>query len=379
MRDYKGNTLGFSPKSRRLFLYLSLLISIFVIGSQLILWYLRYHMSPVAAEVWAILVAVVFGIFVVALTILAFRDRNWKDPYLEQTFPQVPSQHLNSDNYATISPKDITPPAQPWKEVLLTLGYNDAYDLCTRAVALLPFGRVEVASRDTGTIHASSTGSMGADSDFSAITIFLVRTGPVQTKVQISCNRTISGGGRRFEPPVHETKPDMVAVDTIASFLRDTTPQTGTDSSGILTQESHPETNTHIISGHSGKKYFTKSPTLAALLSIFPGLGAVYTGKQQEGVIIAFGAWFGLLLWYIPGILIWLFGIHYAWSTARNIRNGTLPYSTVTQVSMIVWAAGTILVFITFLFVAYTAISVFRYPGMPGIVIPMRPTYFSLS
>jgi len=70
-----------------------------------------------------------------------------------------------------------------------------------------------------------------------------------------------------------------------------------------------------------------KSPGLAALGSIcFPGLGQVYSGQLRKGVAIFFGTIVGLLLFVVPGIIIWIFGVADAWLTAKKMNEGKIPF-----------------------------------------------------
>ncbi|MCX5844344.1 MAG: hypothetical protein NT022_11495, partial [Deltaproteobacteria bacterium] len=70
-----------------------------------------------------------------------------------------------------------------------------------------------------------------------------------------------------------------------------------------------------------------KSAGLAALGSIcFPGLGQVYSGQLRKGVAIFFGTIVGLLLFVVPGIIIWIFGVADAWQTAKKMNEGKIPF-----------------------------------------------------
>jgi len=70
-----------------------------------------------------------------------------------------------------------------------------------------------------------------------------------------------------------------------------------------------------------------KSAGLAALGSIcFSGLGQVYNGQLRKGVAIFFGTIVGLLLFVVPGIIIWIFGVADAWQTAKKMNEGKIPF-----------------------------------------------------
>jgi hypothetical protein len=70
-----------------------------------------------------------------------------------------------------------------------------------------------------------------------------------------------------------------------------------------------------------------KSAGLAALGSFFfSGLGQVYNGQLRKGVAIFFGTITGVLLFVVPGIIIWIFGVADAWLTAKKMNEGKIPF-----------------------------------------------------
>jgi TM2 domain-containing membrane protein YozV len=70
-----------------------------------------------------------------------------------------------------------------------------------------------------------------------------------------------------------------------------------------------------------------KSAGLAALGSLcFSGLGQVYNGQLRKGVVIFFGTVVGVLLFVVPGIIIWIFGVADAWLTAKKMNEGKITF-----------------------------------------------------
>ena len=68
---------------------------------------------------------------------------------------------------------------------------------------------------------------------------------------------------------------------------------------------------THIANG--------PNPNLAAILSfLIPGLGQIYAGKVLRGVLFFISAGIGILLFVIPGILIWIVNIIDAYNITSN-------------------------------------------------------------
>jgi hypothetical protein len=70
-----------------------------------------------------------------------------------------------------------------------------------------------------------------------------------------------------------------------------------------------------------------KSTGLAALGSFcFSGLGQVYNGQLRKGVVIFFGTIAGIILFIVPGIIVWIFGVGDAWLTAKKMNEGKIPF-----------------------------------------------------
>jgi ABC-type Na+ efflux pump permease subunit len=59
---------------------------------------------------------------------------------------------------------------------------------------------------------------------------------------------------------------------------------------------------------------------------LFSGLGQVYNGQLRKGVAIFFGTIAGVLLFVVPGLIIWMFGVADAWQTAKKMNEGKIPF-----------------------------------------------------
>ncbi len=113
-----------------------------------------------------------------------------------------------------------------------------------------------------------------------------------------------------------------------------------------------------------GNGLFYKNPTTAAVLSmIIPGMGQAYNGQSALGMLFAFGAGIGLLFALVPGILIWLFSIYIAYSSARSINREIIPFAPIDPVTIIVIIG----LFIPCLMVTYVFVGAFG----PGVVLGM--------
>lgn len=99
-----------------------------------------------------------------------------------------------------------------------------------------------------------------------------------------------------------------------------------------------------------------KSTFLAALCSfIIPGLGQVYNGSLKRGGALLLGFWIGITL-FIPGLIVWVYGIYDAHKTAKQINSGEIPFKDASILKMIVFIALTLLIYLFFasIIAAYT-------------------------
>ncbi len=102
-----------------------------------------------------------------------------------------------------------------------------------------------------------------------------------------------------------------------------------------------------------------KNPTIAAILSIIPGLGQAYNGQILRGLLFFFATGIGLLLLVFPGIIVWIFGIYDSYRTAKKMNYGDIPFKN-TSVKLIV---GYILLLLIISGVAAAGYSYFANPS----------------
>jgi len=69
-----------------------------------------------------------------------------------------------------------------------------------------------------------------------------------------------------------------------------------------------------------------RNPSLAAALSLLPGLGQVYNGMLLKGIILFVATILGLLIYIIPGACVWVFSIYDAFRTAEKINRGEMAF-----------------------------------------------------
>lgn len=119
-----------------------------------------------------------------------------------------------------------------------------------------------------------------------------------------------------------------------------------------------------------------KNPWVATLCSFFiPGLGQVYNGETAKGIGIFFGTLVGFFLFFIPGLLVWLFGLYDAYTTAKKMNSGEIPFKptrTAHLILFIVLAVFTtlVIVFLIFLLFAATVLSTMAHPVIQSLPTP---------
>lgn len=91
-----------------------------------------------------------------------------------------------------------------------------------------------------------------------------------------------------------------------------------------------------------------KSTTIAGFLSSFlPGLGQVYNGETAKGFALFILFLAGLVLLVIPGLIVWLYTMYDAYSTAGKMNTGEIPFRetrTLHIVLFVVFAVATIVI-----------------------------------
>jgi len=121
------------------------------------------------------------------------------------------------------------------------------------------------------------------------------------------------------------------------------------------------------VQGQSALINGEKSPGIAALLSfVFTGLGQVYNGDFKRGVLFLVGTLIGLCFFVIPGVIIWLYGIYDAYSMAKKMNAGEIPFKETNTMHMILFVVGLIIV-VAIIVVLSAVVAAFVF-GMAGNV-----------
>ncbi len=89
-----------------------------------------------------------------------------------------------------------------------------------------------------------------------------------------------------------------------------------------------------------------KEPLFAAIGSFFfPGLGQVYNGEGMlKGFMYMIGTLIGLLIFILPGLAIWLYGIFNAYKVADQMKSSTLPVKGTTTANLIIFIVISLIV-----------------------------------
>jgi len=87
-----------------------------------------------------------------------------------------------------------------------------------------------------------------------------------------------------------------------------------------------------IAPGDGQKK---KSVWISLVLSLVcPGAGQYYCGQLMRGIAVMACTALGLILWFIPGLIVWAIGIADAVRCARNVNDGVSPYTEINPLML---------------------------------------------
>jgi TM2 domain-containing membrane protein YozV len=109
-----------------------------------------------------------------------------------------------------------------------------------------------------------------------------------------------------------------------------------------------------------------KSQGIAALLSFFfPGLGQVFDGNLTRGVIFLIGTFVGTLFFFVPGLIVWIYQIYDAYSIAKKMNAGEIPFKEADAVQIILYFVLFAVIIIIFVIIIAAVIAAFVF-GMAG-------------
>jgi TM2 domain-containing membrane protein YozV len=95
-----------------------------------------------------------------------------------------------------------------------------------------------------------------------------------------------------------------------------------------------------------------KSLATAGLCSSFlPGLGQVYNGDTGKGFLLFILAFAGLVLFIVPGLVVWLYAMYDAYAVAGRMNAGTIPYRPANTLHLAAFILSAVVVVVIALFV----------------------------
>jgi TM2 domain-containing membrane protein YozV len=99
--------------------------------------------------------------------------------------------------------------------------------------------------------------------------------------------------------------------------------------------------------GYPVSPYGGKNPTIAGLCSTFlPGLGQVYNGEAGKGFLVFLLTIAGLVIFLIPGLIIWIYAIYDAYTVAGKMNTGEIAFREVRMLHMILFIVFAVVVII---------------------------------
>jgi len=100
-----------------------------------------------------------------------------------------------------------------------------------------------------------------------------------------------------------------------------------------------------------------KNAGVALILSFFfTGSGQVYNGEMGKGIGVLLGTIIGYMIFVIPGLLVFLYGLYDAYTTAQKMNKGEIPYKPTSMGAVIAFIVAEIVIALLFLFVVMAMI-----------------------
>ena len=100
-----------------------------------------------------------------------------------------------------------------------------------------------------------------------------------------------------------------------------------------------------------------KNAGVALILSFFfTGSGQVYNGEMGKGIGVLIGTVIGSMIFFIPGLLVFLYGLYDAYTTAQKMNKGEIPSKPTSMGAVIAFIIVEIVVALLFLFVVMAMI-----------------------
>ena len=100
-----------------------------------------------------------------------------------------------------------------------------------------------------------------------------------------------------------------------------------------------------------------KSQLIAGTCSTFlPGLGQVYNGEAVKGFALFIMTLVGLVIFLVPGIIVWFYALYNAYTTAGKMNTGEIPFRETRMLHMILFVVFAIAVVAIALVIVYVTV-----------------------
>jgi len=100
-----------------------------------------------------------------------------------------------------------------------------------------------------------------------------------------------------------------------------------------------------------------KSPLIAGVCStVLPGLGQVYNGETAKGFALFIMTCVGLVILFIPGLIVWLYAMYNAYTTAGKMNRGEIPVLEMRMLHVILFVLFAIAVIVVGLVLLYVMV-----------------------
>ena len=153
-------------------------------------------------------------------------------------------------------------------------------------------------------------------------------------------------------------------AQAVLDYLASLRPATGADgnTAGTSTPSVNgtPDSRDPVQSAGRYEAKEGKNPVLAAILSFFfGGLGQVYNGNLIKGLAIFFGEIAGVLLLFIPTLIIKIYAVYDAYTTSKRMNIGQVPFIAVKSRDLIVYFVVIIITFVVVVALMVALIALF--------------------
>ena len=88
-----------------------------------------------------------------------------------------------------------------------------------------------------------------------------------------------------------------------------------------------------------------KNQMTAGICSTFlPGLGQVYNGQAGKGFAIFLLTLTGLVIFVVPGLIVWLYGMYDAYSVAGKMNTGEMAFRETRMLHMVLFIVFAVII-----------------------------------